>query len=182
MNLDLILLSLALAADACIVGFSYSLVSLEEHHEHRIRECLILSGLFGVFQFVMSYFGSLMGHYLTFVYLGPFSQIMIIAIFALLGIKMIADSFKRDDKKLSMQWQVLLGIAFATSIDALAVGISFGTLPEAHRDCLIIGMVTFLSACLAYGLANFFRRMPEAWALRIAGGLMCFLAIKTFLG
>lgn len=181
MNLDLILLSLALAADACIVGFSYGLVSLDEHHEHRVREGLLLACLFGFFQFIMSYAGSFAGHYLTFLYLGPFSHWMIVVIFAFLGLKMIIDSFKREERQLSLQWHFLVGIAFATSVDALAVGISFGTLPQAHYDCIVIGLVTFLSCLFAYGMANFFRKLPEAWALRLAATLMFFMAFKTYI-
>lgn len=181
MNLDLILLSLALAADASIVGFSYGLLSNGKKHTHRIREGLILGSLFGLFQFLMSYFGSLAGHYLTFAHLGPLSKWLIIGIFVLLGIKMIKESFEHEEKILSMHWTVLLSIAFATSVDALGVGLSFGTLPEAHIDCLVIGLLTFLSSVLAYGLSGVLKHLPEAWTLRLAGLLMFFLAFKSIL-
>jgi putative Mn2+ efflux pump MntP len=179
MNLDLILLALALAADAAIVGFSYGLLSNEEHHPHRIREGGILAILFGVFQFGMSYLGSLAGHYLTFAHFGPFSKWLIVIIFALLGLKMIKDSFSHEEKELSMEWHVLIGVAFATSLDALGAGVSFGTLPEAHWDCFVIGLVTFLSCCVAYASSSVFKHLSEAWTLRVAGVLMLFLSVKN---
>lgn len=80
-----------------------------------------------------------------------------------------------------MHWTVLLSIAFATSVDALGVGLSFGTLPEAHIDCLVIGLLTFLSSVLAYGLSGVLKHLPEAWTLRLAGLLMFFLAFKSIL-
>ncbi len=181
MNLDLILLSLALAADASIVGFSYGLISSDKGAHHRVREGGILALLFGIFQFGMSYLGSLAGHYLTFVHFGPLSQWLIVVIFAILGLKMIKDSFNSEEKTLSMEWHVLLGVAFATSVDALGVGISFGTLPSAFYDCMVIGVVTFISCCVAYGFSGIFKHMPEAWTLRVAGCLMLFLAVKTFI-
>lgn len=179
MNLDLILLSFALAADASIVGFSYGVISHDKSHGHRLREGVILALIFGLFQFFMSFLGSLAGNYLTFAHFGPFSKWLIVIIFALLGLKMFKDSFDQEDKELSMEWHVLMAIAFATSIDALGAGISFGTLPQAHFDCLVIGFVTFLSCCVAYGLSSVLKHLPESWTLRIAGGLMIFLAIKN---
>lgn len=179
MNLDLILLSLALAADASIVGFSYGLISTEEHHPHRMREGAILATLFGVFQFGMSYLGSLAGHYLTFAHFGPFSKWLIVIIFALLGLKMMKDSFNQEAKELSMDWHILIGVAFATSLDALGAGVSFGTLPEAHWDCVVIGLITFISCCVAYASASVFKHLSESWTLRVAGILMLFLAIKN---
>ncbi|MFY7992333.1 MAG: manganese efflux pump [Bacteriovoracaceae bacterium] len=181
MNLDLILLSLALAADASIVGFGYGLLSNGKGNAYRAREGLILGSLFGLFQFVMSYLGSLAGHYLTFSHLGSLSQWLIVGIFVLLGIKMIKESFDHDEKVLSMHWSVLLSIAFVTSVDALGAGLSFGTLPEAHFDCLIIGLLTFLSSVLAYSLSSVLKHLPEAWTLRLAGVLMFFLAFKSIL-
>ncbi len=179
MILDLFLLGLALAADASIVGFSYGLMSHDKNPSHRLKEGGILALIFGLFQFLMSYIGSLAGHYLAFAHFGPFSKWLVVIIFALLGLKMLKDSFDDEQKELSMEWHLLIAVAFATSIDALGAGISFGTLPKAYLDCLVIGLVTFVSCCIAYGSSSFLKHLPESWTLRFASLLMFFLAVKN---
>ncbi|MHC1706176.1 MAG: manganese efflux pump MntP family protein [Bacteroidales bacterium] len=69
-----------------------------------------------------------------------------------LGIKMIWESLKAKDEVIDfnpMNYKILITMALATSIDALIVGISFGTLnANIWLAILIIGSITFIISML----------------------------------
>jgi putative Mn2+ efflux pump MntP len=71
---------------------------------------------------------------------------------SLLGIKMIAESIQSKDKPLDfnpLELKILLTMSLATSIDALVVGVSFGTLKaDIWLAIAIIGGMTFVVSML----------------------------------
>ena len=72
-------------------------------------------------------------------------------ILGLLGLKMILESFKKEKQKEfnPLNGLVLISMAIATSIDALAVGISFSFINiPIVVSALIIGFVTFMASML----------------------------------
>ena len=70
----------------------------------------------------------------------------------ILGIKMIYESFKNNSVKTdsnNLTLPVLVGMAIATSIDALVVGVSFAFVKlNIYYTILIIGAITFLVAMI----------------------------------
>jgi putative Mn2+ efflux pump MntP len=104
-----------------------------------------LAFFFGFFQFMMpvigwagaSSFSSLISsidHWIAF------------ALLSLIGIKMIYESLKKDENRECpvLNLRTLFILAIATSIDALAVGISFAFLNVSIvKPVIIIGLVTF---------------------------------------
>ena len=91
----------------------------------------------------------------------------------LIGLKMIYESFNQEDEKISsLGIYVLLMLSIATSIDALAVGISFAFLKSSIlTPVIIIGIVTFImslcGAFIGYRIGHIFENKME-----ILGGII----------
>jgi putative Mn2+ efflux pump MntP len=117
---------------------------------------------FGLFQAAMPLFGWLGISYFNR-YLESVDHWIAFALLAFIGGKMIKESFDTEEEQhfnpFRLRTQLLLAIA--TSIDALAIGISFActgynSLPMLTTPLLIIGFVSFLFSLLGYLLGRRF--------------------------
>ena len=119
---------------------------------------LRLAFLFGFFQALMPLIGwALTTRFST--YLEAVDHWVAFAMLAFIGIKMIRDSFKgeEEDHMNPSQWKTQLAMAVATSIDALAVGITYACTGYSSIGSIslplgIIGLVSFLMSILGFGL------------------------------
>ena len=142
---DLLLSSLIIGVGLAMDSFSVSLAggaSLKEN----IGKTAVTAGIFfGFFQFAMPLLGWAIGVPITQV-IDPYGYWIVVGLFFFIGGKMIWDSFSDDEEGISLiGWKVLLLLAVATSIDALAVGMSFALIGEAILlPAVIIGVVAFV--------------------------------------
>ncbi|MGV3620253.1 MAG: manganese efflux pump MntP family protein [Archangium sp.] len=169
--LSLIMLSLGLAMDATAAASARGMAAKRV----LARDVVLVAVLFGGFQalmpligwFVGERFGSVVAawdHWIAFVLLGG------------LGAKMLWEARKDDDDEVAdvnpFQWRLLLVLAFATSIDALAAGL---TLPLLELHVLIsvtvIGVVTAALSALGVWLGRRFGAHLGK-KLDVAGGLL----------
>lgn len=105
------------------------------------------------------------------------------AILAFLGVRMIIESFKEEDKKRfnPRSYKVIFTLAIATSIDALAVGISFScmgyhTLSSLFYPLLIIFLVSFVLSLVGQGLGlKFGKGFGEKLHAEMWGGIILLL-------
>ena len=153
-----LLIALALAMDCFAVSVVCAVILRRSEGSVMLR----LAFLFGFFQALMP----LIGWALTSRFsaqLQAFDHWIAFAMLALIGGKMIIDSFKEEEKPSlnpgDVKTQVLLAVA--TSIDALAVGISYActgydTLLSLSAPLLTIGVVSFLMSILGYRLGTRF--------------------------
>lgn len=148
--LDITFLALALAMDC----FTVSIVSGVIIRKYVLSVILRMAFLFGLFQAMMPFIGWLGTSYFSH-YLESVDHWIAFGLLAFLGGKMIKDSFGSEEEahfnpsKLTGQ----LLFAVATSIDALAVGISFACLGYKSVDQLavplaIIGVCSFVMSIL----------------------------------
>ena len=116
-------------------------------------QLIVIAFFFGGFQMLMPLVGYLLGK--QFVdYIASFDHWIAFGLLAFIGIKMVIEAIKGDDEdecgcncgsgKLDIKELFLLAIA--TSIDALAVGITFSLYPDINivSSIAIIGAVTFV--------------------------------------
>ena len=174
--LDIILLAIALAMDC----FTVSIVSgvIKKLSSSIIR----MAFLFGFFQAMMPLLGWLGISYFRS-YMEAYDHWIAFALLGFIGGKMIWESFGPEEEQhfdpSRLHTQLLLAIA--TSIDALAIGISFACtgfteLSQLTMPLLIIGIVSFLFSIIGYHLGRRFgktitRRMkPE-----LLGGIILIL-------
>jgi len=152
--LEALLIAFALAMDC----FAVSVVSGVIIRRYEGRTMLTLAFFFGFFQALMP----LVGWFLTSrfsAYIQAVDHWIAFGMLAFIGGKMIADSFKEEDDKSvnprDLRTQLLLAVA--TSIDALAVGISYActgynTLAQLTVPLVLIGVVSFGMSVLGFSI------------------------------
>ena len=102
--------------------------------------------LFGLFQAVMPLIGWLFGMNFE-LYIRSIDHWIAVFLLSFLGIKMIIEAIKNDDNDNStyLDNKELIILSIATSIDALAVGVTFAFLNiDIIPICVSIGVITFL--------------------------------------
>ena len=143
MNLiTIVLIAIGLAMDC----FAVSVASGIAIKQLRLRHALQIALFFGFFQAAMPVIGWLAGSTLTQLISG-FDHWIAFALLAFIGGKMIYESRKLEEEKTfdPLNLYVLIVLSFATSIDALAVGLSLSFLKVAIIvPSIIIGSVTFV--------------------------------------
>ncbi len=135
---------------------------------------LTIAFFFGFFQAIMPIGGWFSGHRLRN-YISGFDHWIAFALLCMVGMKMIYDALKHkenNNRRTSLNFPALLGLAIATSIDAFAVGISLSFLQVSIiLPAIVIGLITFLlSFCGVFAgnrLGHFFERKIE-----LVGGLL----------
>ena len=180
---DLLLLSVALAMDC----FTVSIVSGVILRRGFSVAILRMAALFGLFQAVMPLIGWLGTAYFSH-YLEAVDHWIAFGLLMFVGGKMIKESFDDDEHQSfnpqSLRTQLLLAVA--TSIDALAIGISmacigYDRISQLTVPLAMIGAASLLLSLLGYGLGvRFGRVIARRLKPELLGGLvLVFIAIKV---
>lgn len=163
------LLALGLSMDA----FAVSMSSGTTIRPFRLKDALKLAFFFGGFQALMPILGWLGGSAISG-FISDYAPWIAFGLLVFIGGKMIYEALYGDPegKLNSLNYSVLLVLSIATSIDALAVGISFAFINTPILEpAIIIGCVTFFvslcGAILGYRIGHFFEHEVE-----IIGGLI----------
>ena len=164
--IELLLLAVSLAMDAFAVAVCGSMVLTPAK---RSEGALRFGAWFGVFQAVMPLLGYLGACYLQS-YVADYNHWVAFALLAYLGLEMINEADEECTMKESYTAKEMFFLALATSIDALAVGISLAFLDvEICFAAFIIGLVTFIIATLG-GLVGFKLGKTTGRYANICGG------------
>ena len=196
--LDIILLAVALAMDCFTVSIVSGVIDHGDWHndssEAKIRVpvpviYLRMAFLFGLFQALMPLLGWLgISHFQA--YMEAYDHWIAFGLLGFIGGKMIWESFgDEEDQHFNpnrLRTQLLLAVA--TSIDALAIGISFACtgfteLSQLTMPLLIIGIVSFLFSIFGYHLG---RRFGKAITRRLkpelfGGIILVLIGVKILL-
>ncbi len=167
--LSVLLIGISLSMDAFAVSVSNAL----SMRPFRRVYALWMGLYFGAFQFAMPVAGYLLGSTVAG-HLTAAGGYVSFALLTVIGLKMIVETFRHEEDagSGSIGHARLALLAVATSIDALAVGVSFAFSPPGMpliAACALIGLVTF---CLCVGgalLAGRLRSLDARWAGRIGG-------------
>ena len=177
---ELFLLAVGLAMDAFAVAVCKGL-SIQKL---KLRHALLVGLWFGVFQALMPAVGYLLGsafaglvqavdHWVAFILLG------------IIGGNMIREALSKDEDKLdgSLAFKTMLLLAIATSIDALAVGITFAFLPGTRivPAVALIGSITFVFSAAGIRLGNVFGLRYKRKAEFAGGVILILLGTKILL-
>ena len=174
-SLDIWLLAIALAMDC----FTVSIVSGVIIRHHIWGLVLRLAFLFGAFQALMPFLGWLATSHFS-EQLEAIDHWIAFSMLAFIGGKMIKESFdEEEDPSFNPQnLRVQLLLAVATSIDALAIGISFACIGYHSMSMLvvplfIIGLVSFLFSIMGYVLGvRFGKRIARRLKPELLGGVI----------
>ena len=153
---ETVAIGIGLSMDALAVSVTQG--ALSETHKRRAARLVLVAAFFGVFQAIMPLLGYYLGLLVTLLAdIQYFSSWIAFALLLFLGAKMIADALRKkngDEAKYAGLWELTL-LAIATSIDALAVGVTYSLTDTANiwLNVILIGSVTFI-ICIGGGLAG----------------------------
>jgi putative Mn2+ efflux pump MntP len=176
---DVIVLALALAADAFSVGAAVGLT------HGKFRQIFRMSFSFGLFQALMPLLGALLGT-LFLEYIEQWDHWLILALLAAVGIHMIYESFRHEDEDARTRdltkGLILVWLSITVSIDAFAAGIvvSGAAVPLAI-SVSIIGATTMIATAAAMSGAAFFHRFLGRRCETVAGVVLILLGVKSVL-
>ena len=179
--LTLILIALGLSMDAFAVAVTTGGIVTCNH----LRNALRMALYFGLFQAIMpvaGWFGA--GQFRN--YIVSVDHWIAFGLLVFIGVKMIYEAVHETEEKIvcePLSNRLLFILAVATSIDALAVGISFACLNVSIvTPVLVIGIITFVLSLAGFRIGmkmgHFFENRIE-----IAGGVILILiGIKILFG
>ena len=151
-------------------------------------QTLVIALFFGGFQALMPFLGWLLGKQFES-YITSFDHWIAFVLLAFIGGKMIWDVFKGDDKDEAccragtrMDIKELFVLAIATSIDALAVGISFAFLQVNIGSAItLIGCTTFVISAAGVFVGHKFGAKYEDKATVVGGVILILIGLKILL-
>ena len=177
--IEIILLSIGLAMDATAVSMTNGM----NNTQIKIRKMILIGITFGVFQALMPLLGFLFGT-LFVEFIEQIDHWIALVLLGFLGFQMLREGFSKDDddeknKELGIRMLLVQGVA--TSIDALAVGVSFASLKvNIVYAVLSIGVITtILSICGVY-IGKKFGDLLKNKASILGGIILISIGIKIF--
>jgi putative Mn2+ efflux pump MntP len=178
--LAIIVIAVGLSMDA----FAVSVVTGAAYKELHVRYTLRMASFFGGFQAFMPAIGYLAGLTVR-KYISTYDHWVAFGILAAVGLKMIYESFKIKSERKAMHpanLLLLLALAVATSIDALAVGITLSFITRSIASAvIIIGVVTFGLSCAGVAIGKRFGHFFESGIKAIGGVVLIGLGAKILL-
>ena len=180
---EIVILAISLSMDAFAVALCKGLALKKIN----LKSCLIVGAWFGSFQGLMPFLGYLLGstfadkitsidHWIAFILL------------ALIGGNMIKESLSKDDEACddSLGFKIMIVMAIATSIDALAVGVSFAFTdfePDwfVYIAFVMIAVITCVLSAIGVKVGNIFGTKYKAKAEFAGGAILILLGLKILL-
>lgn len=177
--IEILLISIGLAMDAFAVSVCKGLAMKKMSW----KKAIIIGLYFGIFQAVMPVIGYFLGttferfitnvdHWIAF--------ILLVGI----GINMVKEAFDKESENRNdnVDVKTMLVLSIATSIDALAIGITFACL-KIHivMPVIAIGLITFIISVIGVKIGNRFGDKYEKKAEIMGGVILILLGIKILL-
>ena len=175
-TLELVMISVGLAMDA----FAAAVCKGRAIQSATPKQMSAVGAWFGVFQAIMPLLGFFLGynfksyiesidHWIAFILLGT------------IGINMVKEALsgKKENVDVSISVKSMLPMALATSIDALAVGITFACLNvNIYASVILIGCITFAISSAGVKIGNVFGIRYKSKAELFGGAVLIFIGIK----
>lgn len=181
--IELLLIAIGLSMDAFAVSVTNGLC----YKNVRFKWTLGMGLCFGLFQGAMPSIGYFLGS--TFAgYISRFDHYIALILLGFIGGKMLADGIKSRNESveksdLGMSLGLLLVQGVATSIDALAVGVSFAMLPDVNIVIAagFIAMITFILSIAAVFIGKKFGNLLNNKAQIVGGLILIAIGLKIFI-
>jgi putative Mn2+ efflux pump MntP len=175
--LSIFIVALGLSADCFAVALSASIATKRFTFTNFFRFPLA----FGVFQALMVVLGWLAGSAVIDL-ISAYDHWLAFALLVFIGGKMIWESFRKEsdgEHKKYTGWFTLLALSIATSIDSLAVGLSFAFLEvDIVVACVTIGLTTFIITIIGQLIGNRVGRLVGKRAEIVGGLILIAIGIK----
>lgn len=177
---ELLLIAVGLSMDAFAVSICKGLATKKVGVKHM----LIVGLWFGGFQALMPLIGYFLGS--TFEeYITRFDHWVAFVLLALIGGNMIREALSGEEEKANdlLGVREMLTLAVATSIDALAVGVTFALLPGVNIAAAVsfIGVITFVISAAGIKVGNAFGTKCKSKAELAGGVILILIGLKILL-
>lgn len=172
----LIMVAFGLAMDAFAVSVAAGLIINRVRFPHVFR----LGFAFGFFQFVMPVLGWFAGKSIAG-YIGGWDHWLAFLLLTAIGVKMILEALFRHDRPRTdpTRGWTLLTLSVATSIDALAVGLSLALLGvSVWFPAVIIGLVAASLSAVGVLLGKHLARLTGHWIEALGGCVLIAIGLK----
>ena len=181
--LSVFFIGVALSMDA----FAVSVTNGIKQRESQLKQAFITALTFGIFQGIMPFIGWAVGIQFHKI-IESVDHWVVFAILSFVGGKMIYEAFKNDEENSfsSFNIKILLISAFATSVDALTVGVGFAfdeinTLQLIIPSCLLIAVTTTLITFAGFYIGRKFGSKYKKTAEISGGIILIIIAVKTLI-
>ena len=176
---ELFILALGLSMDAFAVSVCKGLSLRKISWKHMC----IAGAWFGGFQALMPLIGFFLGRFFARI-VTAYDHWIAFVLLALIGGKMIWDSFDPEEESVdaSMDMKTMFLLAVATSIDALAVGVTFAFLEVSILPAvLFIGATTFVCSAVGVKVGSVFGARYKEKAELVGGVVLVLIGLKLLL-
>lgn len=174
------LIAISLAMDAFAVSLSNGIAIKNLKKSYVLKFGIF----FGVFQFAMPLLGYFLGSYFAD-FISKYSGIVAFILLGVIGINMLLEkedeTVANSDESIVSTRNVVM-LAIATSIDALAVGVSFVALgSDILIPSIIIGITAFFFGCAGVYIGNKFGGKLGKYATKLGGVILILIGTKALL-
>ncbi len=176
---ELFVIAIGLSMDAFAVsvckGLSVSRVKL--------KHALICGAWFGAFQGLMPAIGYLLGTQFE-EYIVSVDHWIAFVLLSVIGINMIREALAKEEEKCDCSFGIktMFIMAVATSIDALAVGVTFAFLRvDIIAAVIFIGAITFILSAIGVKIGNIFGAKYKSVSEFIGGAVLILMGLKILL-
>lgn len=180
---ELLLIAVGLSMDAFAVSICRGLGM----RRLNLRTAAVLALFFGGFQALMPLAGWALGSQFMWL-IEPVDHWVAFALLAFIGGKMLWEAFHEEDEGCDCEdtsgidLREFLVLAVATSIDALAAGISFAALSvDIVPTVALIGVITFVLSFAGVAVGHFFGARYEKPASVVGGAVLILIGLKVLL-
>lgn len=179
-TLELFIIAIGLSMDAFAVAICKGLSVKKLSPKH-----MIIVGLyFGLFQGMMPLAGYFLGKQFES-YITAFDHWIAFVLLALIGANMIREALGKDEEECNDSFGIkaMLPMAIATSIDALAIGVTFGFMPDVNIVPAVsfIAVITFTLSAVGVKIGNVFGAKYKSKAEFVGGAILILMGIKILL-
>ena len=182
--LELLIIAIGLSMDAFAVSIGKGLSVTKIKLSHALKVGL----WFGGFQALMPLIGYLLGSTFADI-VSAYDHWVAFVLLALIGGNMIKEAFEKDDEcdcnkkeKNCFGFVSMLTLAVATSIDALAIGVTFAFFKVAIIPAIItIGITTFLFSVAGLKIGHIFGCKYKSHAELFGGVILILIGLKILL-
>ena len=179
---ELLLLAVGVSMDACAVSICKGLAMKKA----TLKEGTICGLWFGGFQALMPLLGFFLGSLFAEA-IKAIDHWIALFLLGLIGINMLREAFSKDEEcdctEADLSFKTMFIMAVATSIDALAVGISLAMAGNVKifAAVALIGVITFIMSCVGVKVGNIFGSRFEKKAQAAGGIILIGLGVKILI-
>lgn len=181
--MEIFLIGIGLSMDAFAVAICKGLAMQKINYRHTT----LIASYFGVFQALMPLIGWVLGSQFAR-YVTKFAPWIAFVLLALIGGNMIRESLGSEEEEEAeddvIRHKELLVLAIATSIDALAVGVSFSMVSlsvSVGMAAALIGCTTFVISFGGVFIGNIFGAKYKNRAEFVGGAILILIGLKILL-